>query len=704
MRTLSIDLETFCETDIKSAGAHKYAEDAEILLFAYSFDDGPIEVLDFTKGDYLTSELHSAIWDPNVLKTAWNASFERAVIHRFFDRYCPPEQWKDTMVTAAMCGLPLSLGEAAKAMNMEQQKDNIGKTLIRYFSIPCKPTKINGMRTRNLPEHAPDKWEQFIEYCRQDVVVEKQIAKKLDWYKISDTERKLWFIDQRKNERGMKVDMVLIDQAIKIDKIFRDRLIAEAGEITSLSNVNSVAQLKGWLEEETGEDVESLAKNNVAKMLTEVDSAKAKRVLEIRSLMAKSSIKKYQAMKNAAGWGDRIRGMIQYYGAQRTGRESGRLAQPQNFPRISDEFEEFLDLARELVKAGDLDTIEFLFGDAVPNVLSQLLRTTFIADEGKEFIVLDFSAIEAVSLSYLADEKWRLEVFDSGGDIYKASASSMFKVPVAEITKDQRQKGKVAELLCGYGGTKPAMQKMNETIADPKKRIPDKEMTPIIKAWREANANIVQFWWDTGKAAIDTVKTGRKNSLVKGLSFEMKNGNLMLNFPAGGTICYPGAHLRRYWIATVNKASQDDEGNYVVEMIKVKIGEVKSGTQDEFRSLLREKRLKQVENVDGAQRDSLCFYGPDPITKKWGIMETYGPRLVENICQRFSRDCLMFAVMNFEERGVPINLTVHDELVGEPDKGFISYEEGKDIMVIRPPWAPGLNLRADGFIGNYYKK
>lgn len=329
MRTLSIDLETFCETDIKSAGAYKYAEKAEILLFAYRWDDEPVQLIDFTEfwgldmhpSEYLPLDVWEALLDSSILKTAWNCSFERPVMQNVFGIELPAEQWKDTMVTAAMCGLPLSLGEAAKALNMEQEKDNTGKTLIRYFSIPCKPSKVNGMRSRNLPEHAPDKWEQFKNYCRQDVIVETEIAKKLEWYKIPHTERKLWFLDQKKNARGIKVDMVLIDQAIKMDKIFRDRLIAEASEITGLGNVNSVAQLKGWLEEETGDEVESLNKNSVTKLIGEVDSEKAKRVLEIRSLMAKSSIKKYVAMKNAAGVGDRIRGMIQYYGAQRTGRE-----------------------------------------------------------------------------------------------------------------------------------------------------------------------------------------------------------------------------------------------------------------------------------------------------------------------------------------------------------------------------------------------
>lgn len=383
---------------------------------------------------------------------------------------------------------------------------------------------------------------------------------------------------------------------------------------------------------------------------------------------------------------------------------SGRLAQPQNFPRISDSFEEFLDLARELVKAGDLETLEWLFGDEIPNVLSQLLRTTFIPDEDKEFLVLDFSAIEAVALSYIADENWRLEVFDSGGDIYKATASAMFKTPIDLVTKDQRQKGKVMELLGGFGGTKPAIQKMNETILDPKKRIPEKEMNPMVKAWRAANPNIVQLWWDTGKAAIQAVKTRQRVDLVKDIWFEMKNKNLLMHMPAGGSITYPDAHLRTYWIATVMKAGQDDEGNYIVEPTKIKLAEVKLGTQTEFYNLMNQKGLKQVENVDPSQRESLCFWGPNPTTKRWEIMETYGPRIVENFTQRFARDCLMFAVINFENKGVPVNLTVHDELVGEPLKGFINFEDAKDIMTITPPWAKGLNLRADGFIGSYYKK
>jgi DNA polymerase len=712
MRILSIDLETFCVTDIKTAGAYKYAEKAEILLFGYKWDDGPVHVIDFTQfwdlgmhpSEYLPLDVWEALPDEHVLKTAWNCAFERSVMQKFFGIELPPEQWKDTMVTAAMCGLPLSLGEAAKALNMEQEKDNAGKALIRFFSIPCKPTKANGMRTRNLPEHAPEKWAQFISYCGNDVTVETEIAKKLEWYKIPDTERKLWFLDQKKNARGIKVNMVLIEQAIKMDKIFRDRLIKEASEITGLGNVNSVAQLRGWLKEETGDAVDSLAKNNVTKLIVEVDSAKAKRVLEIRALMAKSSIKKYLAMKNAAGVGDRIRGMIQYYGAQRTGREAGRLAQPQNFPRISDEFEEFLDLARELVKAGDLEGVEFMFGDEVPNILSQLLRTTFIADEGKEFIVLDFSAIEMVCASWVAREQWRLDVFNKGGDIYKASASAMFKIPVEQVTKDQRQKGKISELLCGYGGTKPAMERMNETIVDPKKRIAEKEMTPLIKAWREANSNIVSFWWAIGKAAISCVKTGQWTDVDKGISFEMKKGNLMMNLPAGRSLCYPGAHLRKFWVGTVDKVSKDEDGNYVVETVKVKLPEVKLGTNDEFRRFMREKGLKQKENVDPTQRDTLCFWGPNSMTKKWEVMETHGARLFENSIQAISRDCLMFAVMNMEKAGGTVCLTVHDELVLEVPKGKFTYNEVKDIMTITPPWAKGLDLRADGFIGTYYKK
>lgn len=712
MRTLSIDLETFCVTDIKSAGAYKYAEKAEILLFGYKWDAGPVHVIDFTEfwgldmhpREYLPLDVWEALPDEHVLKTAWNCAFERSVMQKVFGIELPPEQWKDTMVTAAMCGLPLSLGEAAKALNMDLEKDTTGKSLIRFFSIPCKPTKANGMRIRNLPEHAPEKWEQFRRYCGQDVLVETEIAKKLEWYKIPDTERKLWFLDQKKNARGLKVDMQLIDQAIIMDKIFRDRLIAEASEITGLGNVNSVAQLRGWLEEETGDQVDSLAKNNVTKLIGEVDSEKAKRVLQIRALMAKSSIKKYLAMKNAAGEGDRIRGMIQYYGAQRTGREAGRLAQPQNFPRISDEFEEFLDTARELVKAGDLEAIELIFGSEVPNILSQLLRTTFIADEGKEFIVADFSAIEMVVASFIAGEQWRLDVFNKGGDIYKASAAAMFKIPVEQVTKDQRQKGKVAELLCGYGGTKPAMQRMNETIADHKKRIAEKDMTPIIKAWRTANSNIVEFWWMIGKAAIACVKTGVWQDVAKGVSFEMKNKNLMMKLPYGRSICYPGAHLRKFWVGTIDKTEKDDEGNYVVETVKVKLSEVVLGTNDEFRKLMREKRLTQKENVDPIQRDSLCFWGPNSMTKKWEVMETHGARLFENAVQAFSRDCLMFAVTNMEAAGADVCLTVHDELVVESNKGKFTYEQIKNIMTITPPWAPGLNLRADGFIGDYYKK
>lgn len=701
--TLSIDLETYSPIDIKSSGAYKYSEQVQILLFAYSVDGDEVDCIDLAQGEKIPDWLLKALTDPTYLKTAWNAAFERAQINSYFGIYTPPEQWQCNMVKAAMVGLPMSLDEASKALGAVEKKDWTGKALIRYFCIPCKPTKTNGERVRNYPSDDPVRWGQFIDYCKQDVRTEQAIAKQLEWFTIPAQEKHLWCLGEIKNERGVMVDMDLIHAAMYIDSILREKLTIEAVELTGLNNVNSVAQLKKWLEIETGEkEITSLAKGPAAELMSKTESETAKRVLTIRSLMSKSSIKKYASMLAAAGRGDRLRGLIQYYGASRTGRESGKISQPQNYPRIQEWFAEIIDGVREIVKTRDIEFLEFLFSD-VSDILSQLTRTTFKAAPGKELIVLDFSSIESISLAYIADEKWRIKLFIEGGDIYKASASAMFKIPVSEVGKDLRQKGKIAELACGFGGGKGAIEKMNDQIADPAKRIPKKEIKGIAPAWRQANPNIVQIWWDTGKAAIETVKTGNKTYVTKGIGFEMKKGNLMMSLPSGRYLVYQKAHIKKFWIAYIDDVSQDENGDYIIEEKFINIGEVRRGTKQEYEYLLNLRGLKD-NGKEARHRETICFWGSNQTTKKWEIIDTYGPKLVENFTQAFARDCLMNAVIELEKRGFPVVLTVHDELILEVPLGQTTVEEIKQIMTTRPVWAKDLPLKAEGFNALYYQK
>ena len=713
MRQLSIDLETFCETDIKTAGAYKYAEKAEILLFGYRWDDGPVEVIDFTefdglgldRKDFLPENTYNALTDENILKTAWNCAFERSVMQEYFGIELPPEQWKDTMVTAAMCGLPFKLGDAAKALNMGLEKDAIGASLIRFFSIPCKPTKANGMRTRNLPEHAPDKWLQFISYCKNDVLVETAIAKKLEWYKISKLEHEIWCMGERKNARGVKVDLELIDSAIHLNDIYRKKLIAEAVKLTGLDNPNSVKQIKKWLEYEIDEgEIKSLDKNAVSKMIREVDNEKAVRVLEIRKQISKSSITKYISMKRAASDRDnRVRGMFQYWGAQKSSRESGRICQPQNYPRIEDWFADLVDDGREIVRSRDVEGLDFIF-ENVPHVLSQLLRTAFIAEDGKEFAVLDFKSVEVVILAHLANETWQLDFFKTGGDLYIVTAAKMYKIPVEQVTKEIRQKSKISCLLCQYGGTKKAMIKNNDTIEDPKKRVPVKEMAGIVSAWRKTNPNIVQFWWDMGKAALNAVKTGQEQPVCKGISFYMIGKNLQMRLPSGKSITYVGAHVKNYWMGAVKQKAEgefDENGEQVYEIVRVRLGEVVSGLRSEFDSMMRSKRYKQADGIEPRQIESLAYWGMD---KVWKVIETYGPKLAQNATEAWGRDLLMHSIINFEKQGMPCVLSVHDELVVEIPKGMKTFEELKELMIQKPEWSKDMPLACDGFIGTYYKK
>lgn len=708
MYILNLDLETYSTVDIKN-GSHKYAEEAIILLLGYSFNFEPVEVIDLTVWQaqgktpeeiwwLLPKRLREALLDQLVLKQSANVNFERTLLNKYFNIYIPPEQCRCTLVHAGMAGFPMKLETCAKALGLEQLKQSIGKSLIRIFCIPDK----DGNRV--LPTHFPEKWLQFIEYCRQDIVVEQGIAKAIAWYKITPLEHEIWCMVERKNERGVKVDLELINSAIYLNTIYREKLLKEAVELTGLSNPNSRNQLKKWLEEELEqENIKSLDKNAVSKMLREVDNEKALRVLQIRKQISKSSITKYAAMKRNAGRDGRIRGMFQYWGAQKSSRESGRLSQPQNYPRLEDWFSDLMEGTREIVRNRDIECLDMIY-DNVPHILSQLLRTAFIAGEGKELAVLDYKSVEVVILAYLADETWQLEFFKKGGDLYIETAMKMYKITREQVTKDIRQKSKISSLLCQYGGTKRAMIKNNDTIEDPKKRVPNKEMKGIVKAWRETNPNIVAFWWEIGRAAIETVKTGLPHDVKKGISFYMIGKHLQMKMPSGKSISYANAFIKNNWMATIKQRAEgefDEKGDPVYEIVRTNIGEAKTGTLAEFQELMKAKRWVQVEGVEPRQMPSLCYWGMD---KVWGVIETYGPKLAQNATESWGRDLLMYSCLNFEKAGIPVNLTVHDEICGEIKKGSWDYEDLKELMVQKPSWAGKMPLYCDGFIGSFYKK
>lgn len=647
IRTLGIDIETYSSNDITD-GVYKYAEadDFKVLLFAYSVNDGPVLITDIAQGEEIPPRIVEALTDPHVLKTAFNAAFERTCLNRFLGLHMDAEQWECTMVRSAMLGLPLSLDGVGRVLRLEQQKMSEGKALIRYFSVPCKPTKVNGGRTRNLPEHAPDKWATFKRYCVRDVEVEQAIRRITSGYKIPESERRLYIADQRINDRGVLVDMQLVEQAIRMDAAYKGRLNAEAAELSGLDNPNSVAQLKAWLENETGTTVDRLSKKDIPDLLASASSDKVERMLRIRQEMAKTSTKKYEAMKETACADGRVRGLLQFYGANRTGRWAGRLVQAQNLPQnhLDD-----LDYARELVKSGDMPTVELLFGN-VPDTLSQLIRTAFIARDGCTFLVCDFSAIEARVIAWLAREKWRLEVFRTHGKIYEASASMMFHVPVEEITKTdpRRQKGKIAELALGYQGGVGAMKQMGGE----KMGLSEDEMNDIVNNWRNANPAIVRLWKDVENAARMVIRSGEPVS-VKGLKFFMSLGALMVRLPSGRCLSYP----------------------------RPAIGQNRFGTA------------------------SIQYEGVNQTTKQWEVQETYGGKLVENIVQGIARDCLAVTILRLDEQGFPIVFHVHDEVIIEaPEDGVHTLEAVEEIFRTPIPWAPDLPLKGAGYKTKYYLK
>lgn len=655
MRTLAIDVETYCELDIKNVGAYRYCEHPsfEIMLFAYAYDDEPVQIIDFMNGETLPFEIIEDLENPDVLKTAFNANFERNSIAN--DSYWPngisdmnPAQWDCTMIQALRMGLPGSLDMVGKALNFQEDKQKMkeGKSLIQYFCKPCKATKSNGGRTRNLPKHDLEKWELFKAYCKQDVEVEREIRKKLSKYKTTDKEKRLWNLDQEINDRGINLDLVLAEQAIKCDEQFKDRLTREAIDLTGLSNPNSPTQLKKWLSDKVGYEVTSLTKDSIPKLLEAAEDENVKRVLELRQLMAKTSIKKYQAMESARCEDGRVRGLLQFYGANRTGRWAGRLVQVQNLPQnhLPD-----LDDARTFVRNGKFDEVEFLF-DSVPDTLSQLIRTAFIPSEGNRFIVADFSAIEARVIAWYASEKWRLEVFKTHGKIYEASASQMFHIPIEEIKKgsDLRQKGKIAELALGYGGSVGAIKSMDKTES-----IPEEELPGLVKSWRNANPNITKFWWDVDKAAKKAINEKTTVTMQYGLKFIYNPGILFIELPSGRRLSY-----------------------------------------------VRPK-IEEHQTFEGYK---ITYEGMEQTSKQWTRQDTYGPKLVENIVQATARDCLAEALFNVNKAGYKTVMHVHDEIVMDVPIGFGSLDEVSDIFSSSIPWAPGLPLRADGYECNYYMK
>lgn len=664
MKTLAIDIETYSSTDLSKSGVYKYTEAADftILMIACSFDNGEVEIYDLTdvpkdaKVREASRKVFNALLDPTILKTAFNANFERTCLQAYFQKVnsnciLPPEQWECTMVKSAMLGLPLSLEAVGNVLKLTARKDSKGKALISYFSKPCKPTKTNGMRTRNLPEHAPEKWQAFLDYCVQDVRTELAIRNKISFFEIPEKEKALWCLDQRINDRGILLDREFINAAIQMSEVNTARLTEEAIRLTGLSNPNSAAQLKTWLSNETGSEVETLRKGDIPALLEASECEHVSRVLEIRQEMAKTSVKKYTSMLNGICDDNRVRGLLQYYGANRTGRWAGRLVQVQNLPQnhLHD-----LDLARQLVKSGDIEMVEMMFGN-VPNVLSELIRTAFVAPSGRRFIVADFSAIEARVIAWLASEKWRLDVFNTHGKIYEASAAQMFRVPIESVTKGSglRQRGKIAELALGYQGGANALTSMEDSLRVPaNERVPEEEKPQLVSAWRLANPAIVKLWKKVENAAIECVSSCSPVQIMHGIRFEMSRGILFIKLPSGRCLSYLSPKLKT--------------GKFGGE--------------------------------------ALTYEGMDQTTKQWKRQDTYGGKLVENLVQAIARDCLAESMLRLTSAGYDIAIHVHDENVLEAPNDFGSLDDVNKIMSESIAWAPGLPLTADSYETNYYRK
>lgn len=652
MKTLNIDIETYSDEDLTKVGVYKYADSPnfEILLFAYSVDDGPVECEDLTISE-IPDDLVGALTDKNVLKIAFNAQFERVCLSKYLGvpYFLDPAQWRCTMVHANELGLPASLGQCAKYLNIEQQKDTRGTQLINFFSKPCKPTKKNGMRTRNLPEHDPEKWQTFTEYCIQDVNVEMAIADKLNRFPVPESEWELYTLDQRINDRGAEIDRELATAAIDIMEDLTEKNMEELKQVTGLDNPNSLKQLKGWLGAQ-GAPFETLGKDVVTLSVNSGNLPKnVEKALKIRLNLSNSSTKKYLMMNNASCRDGRIRGILQFYGANRTGRWAGRLLQVQNLPR---NYLNEIEFARELVKEKDIEAIEWMY-NSVPDTLKQLIRTGLVAKDGHRFIISDFSAIEARVIAWYANQEWVLDVFRTHGKIYEATATQMFHLGSVEDFnwksnegKDMRQRGKVATLALGYQGGPGALKAMGAL----EQGIKEDELQDIVDRWRDANKRIRSFWYDTQKAVIDCLQNGGIKKGPRGLKFFKKSGFLFIHLPSGRKLAYAKAHL--------------EEGNYGPAVF-----------------------------YEG-QGDKVVF------TKQ----QTYGGKLVENIVQATARDILAEALMRLEKEGYPIVFHVHDEAVAEVAEGIHSIEEMNRIMSVVPEWAEGLPLSAEGFETKFYMK
>lgn len=656
---LSIDLETYAEVDIGKAGTYKYAENAQILLMAYAFDDEQVQIVDLTQGEEMPRRLYHALYDPDVLKTAYNAAFEINVINHYLElQGAPyglnPEQWLCTMVLGFSLGLPGGLDRLGKALHLpeDKQKLSTGKRLIQYFSKPCKPTKTNGGRTRNLPEHEPEKWELFKEYCKQDVEAERALRKRMQKYFPSQVEHLLWTLDQQINSRGVLVDTELVDAAIALDDEIKEEALISLKKLTALDNPNSNKQFLEWFESQEGYTPSTLDKN-ARKALLKDDGIKVstRHAIGLKETISKTSVKKYEAMKNMMCRDGRVKGMLQFYGAQRTGRWAGRGVQLQNLPQ--NHLDDIADV-RELVKMSgptkDLSILALLYSNP-SEVLSQLIRTAFIAPKGSRFIVADFSAIEARVIAWIADEQWRMDVFANGGDIYCESASQMFKVPVVKhgINGELRQKGKVAELACGYGGGVNALKAFG---AD-KLGMSEEDMQRTIDQWRQASPHICQLWRDLEVCAKKAIRLKTRVGYKKGIAFSYENGILFMQLPSGRRIAYV---------------------------------------------------RPRIELEDEYGRETLTYEGT-ATTGGWGRLYTWGGKLTENLVQATARDCLAVSMLSLDLVGYKIVMHVHDEVIIEaPYKDGGSLENVIGIMGAPIPWAQGLLLRADGYETEFYMK
>lgn len=643
MDTLAIDIETYSDVSLPDCGVHRYAasEQFEILLFAYSLNDEPTQIIDLASGEKIPDKIMEYLTDDSVIKTAYNAAFERNCINRFFGLSLKPEGWRCTLVQASMLSLPLSLEGVGEALNLDKKKMSEGKDLIRYFCMPCKPTKANGGRTRNLPSDALEKWKLFKTYCIRDVDVEKQIRNKLAKFPIPDREQKLYCMDQRINDRGIMVDQELIGHAVACDLLYKETVTKKAYEISGLENPNSVSQLKDWLNEK-GIEVDSLAKAAVEELVENTQGDVAE-MMKLRLAMSKTSVKKYEAMERSVCPDGRVHGLLQFYGANRTGRWAGRLVQIHNLPQ---NHMEDLELARSLVKEGRYDLVELLY-DSTPDVLSELIRTAFVARPGCRFIVSDFSAIEARVMGYLAGEGWVMEEFRGAGKIYEQTASKMFHIPIEEITKGSpyRARGKVASLACQYGGAEGALISMGALNF-----VEEEELKGLVQSWRTANPHIVNYWYEIDGAVKAAVKE-RKMTKVGMVTVYYQSGMLKIALPSGRVLSYVRPRM------TVNRFGSE----------------------------------------------SVSYEGIGT-NRKWTRIESYGAKFCENIVQATARDVLAEAMLRLEKKGFDIVCHIHDEVVLEVPEGASSVEEVNEIMAVCPDWCEGLPLRAAGFESPFYKK